>query len=166
VKAGTTMHEDLLEALALRQSGQHEEARELLLELVERYPDDAQVQYQTAAVHDAMGFEREAIPFYERALELGLPEPVQAGAMLGMGSTWRTLGEYDRAVEVLRTGADAFPDMRALDVFLAMALYNQGKHREAMERLLLIIVDTSEDDSIRGYERAIRYYADKLDQIW
>lgn len=160
------MNEDLQEALALRQSGQHEEARELLLELVDRYPDDAQIQYQTAAVHDALGYEREAIPFYERALELGLPEPVQSGAILGMGSTWRTLGEYDRAEVVLRDGVDAFPDMRAMDVFLAMTLYNQGKHQEAMQRLLLVLADTSEDDSIRGYERAIRYYADRLDQTW
>ena len=158
------MNEDLQEALALRQSGQHEEARELLLELVQQYPDDANIQYQAASVHDALGYEREAIPFYERAIELGLPEPVQAGGLLGRGITWRTLGEYDRAETVLRDGVDRFPDMRAMEVFLAMTLYNQGKVHEAMTRLLEVIVDTSEDDSIRGYERAIRYYADKLDQ--
>ena len=160
------MDDELRGALLLRENGQDEDAREILKDLAARYPDNGNIQYQAASVHDSLGFEREAVPLYERALELELTIPERSGAMLGLGSTLRTLGQYDRASAILREAADLFPDMRCFDVFLAMSLYNEGRHHEAMERLLLVAADTSEDDSIRTYERAIRYYADRLDETW
>ncbi|GGA47485.1 hypothetical protein GCM10007416_20770 [Kroppenstedtia guangzhouensis] len=45
-----------------------------------------------------------------------------------------------------------------------MALYNRVRHREAME--ILLRLDTTRDDSIRSYEKAIRFYLDKLNQTW
>lgn len=157
---------DLADAIQLRASGRAEEARDRLLELAAAYPDNARVQYQTAWTHDVLGLEREAVPFYERALDLGLHGDDLAGALLGLGSTYRALGEYQSALARLRQGVEAFPDQRAMEVFLAMALYNVGDHHEAMKRLLRIIADTSEDVSIRGYTRAITFYSDKLDETW
>ncbi len=157
---------DLADAIQLRSNGQAEEARHRLLALVATYPDEARVHFQTAWTYDVLGLEREAVPFYERALNLGLHGEDLAGALLGLGSTYRTLGEYQRSIACLRRGVEEFPDNRAMEVFLAMALYNAGDHREAMERLLRIIADTSEDVSIRGYNRAITFYADKLDETW
>ena len=43
-----------------------------LLDLVAAYPDDAEINYQAAWVHDSLGREREAVPFYRRAIEQGL----------------------------------------------------------------------------------------------
>ena len=160
------MEDQLRNALLLRESGQDEDARALLLDLAQRYPDNGSIQYQTASIHDSLGYEREAVPFYERALELELTNLERSGAMLGLGSTWRTLGEYERASTILREASELFPEMRCFDVFLAMSLYNLERHQEAMERLLLVITDTSDDDSIRVYERAIRYYAGRLDETW
>ena len=160
------MHNELAEAIHLREDGEHEEARNLLLKLVAEHPEEAIVHFQTAWVHDAMGLEREAVAFYERALELGLSNRERAPALLGLGSTLRTLGEYARAIEVLREGVEDFPEMRAMEVFLIMSLYNEGRHQEAMERALQIILDTSADDSIGMYERAIQFYAGNLDQTW
>lgn len=160
------MNDELAAAVRLRELGEHQEAQRRLLDLSARYPDDPQVQFQAAWAHDSLGLEREAVPFYERALELGLRGADRAGALLGLGSTLRTLGQYKEATVILRQGVAEFPEMRALDVFLAMALYNQGEHREAMERLLQVIVDTADDESIDSYERAIRFYAENLDQTW
>ena len=160
------MMDELAAAVRLRESGEHDEARRLLLELSAAYPEDPKVQLQTAWVHDALGLEREAIPFYERALELGLSGAERSGALLGLGSTWRTLGEYDKATATLRQGVEEFPEMRAMEVFLAMSLYNQGTYHEAMQRLLRVIVDTADDESIYAYERAIDFYAGDLDQTW
>lgn len=160
------MDDELRSALLLRESGEDEEARDILADLAARYPDNGSIQYQAAAVHDSLGFEREAVPLYERALTLELTVPERSGAMLGLGSTLRTMGEYERASAVLSEAADLFPDMRCFDVFLAMSLYNEGRYREAMERLLLVVADTSEDESVRAYERAIRYYAGRLDETW
>jgi hypothetical protein len=160
------MLDKLATAVRLRESGEHEEARRLLVELSAAYPHDPRVQFQTAWVHDALGREREAVPFYEQALELGLAGAERSGALLGLGSTWRTLGEYEKATATLRQGVQEFPEMRAMEVFLAMSLYNQGIYHEAMQRLLRVIVDTADDESIYAYERAIDFYAGNLDETW
>ena len=63
------MRDRLQEAIELRSTGRAEEARSILLDLVATYPDDAEINYQTAWVHDMLGREREAIPFYVQAIE-------------------------------------------------------------------------------------------------
>ncbi len=160
------MQDKLAQAAEHRAAQRYDEARQLLSELHAAHPDDAAVNYQYAWLHDATGDERGAVPYYERAIQLGLPKDDLRGALLGLGSTYRTLGEYAKAVETLRRGMTEFPDAREFPVFLAMALYNTGIHAEAMELLLLTLVETSSDDGIKRFERAIRFYADKLDQTW
>ncbi len=160
------MSEDLTRAIRLRKEGRAEEARAILLELVAEKPDDPQVQYQCAWIHDSLGREREAVPFYERAIAGGLSGRDLEGALVGLGSTYRSLGEYGRAVETLREGVARFPESRAMEVFLAMALYNVGEHREATESLLRILAETSADRGISAYKEAILFYAGRLDEIW
>jgi tetratricopeptide (TPR) repeat protein len=125
------MRDRLTEAIQLRETGRAkqdqailEEARTLLLELVAAYPDDAEITYQTAVVHDNLGLSREAIPFYLRALSQGLSGSDLERALMGLGSTYRALGEYKQAEETLRRGVKEFPHNRAIQVFLAMTLYN------------------------------------------
>jgi tetratricopeptide (TPR) repeat protein len=156
----------LEQAIRLREEGQVEEARQILLELLRERPADPAVLYQCAWAHDRLGLEREAVPYYERAIACGLAGEPLEGALLGLGSTYRCLGEYDKAVEVLRRGCAAFPASRALEVFLAMALYNLGAVGAAMEIALRNLAHTSADESITRYRRAIEFYADKLDQTW
>jgi tetratricopeptide (TPR) repeat protein len=158
--------EDLTRAIRLRKEGRAEEARAILLELVAEKPDDPQVQYQCAWIHDSLGREREAVPFYERAIAGGLSGRDLEGALVGLGSTYRSLGEYGRAVETLREGVARFPESRAMEVFLAMALYNVGEHREATESLLRILAETSADRGISAYKEAILFYAGRLDETW
>ena len=160
------MDDPLAQAIRLREEGRLEESRTLLMELVAAHPDDARVNFQTAWAHDRLGLEREAVPYYERALVLGLDGEDLAGALLGLGSTYRALSDYQRAVATLRRGVETFPDRRVFEVFLAMALYNVGEHREAMARLLRALAETSSDESIGRYRRAIAFYADKLDETW
>jgi tetratricopeptide (TPR) repeat protein len=158
--------EDLTRAIRLRKEGRAEEARAILLELVAEKPDDPQVRYQCAWIHDSLGREREAVPFYERAIAGGLSGRDLEGALVGLGSTYRSLGEYGRAVETLREGVARFPESRAMEVFLAMALYNVGEHREATESLLRILAETSADRGISAYKEAILFYAGRLDETW
>ena len=89
----------LQEAIQLREEGRAkqdlailEQARTLLFELLAAYPDDAEINFQQAVAHDNSGFGREAIPFYEKALEHGLSGPDLERALLGLGSTYRALG--------------------------------------------------------------------------
>ncbi len=163
--------ERLAEAIQLREEGRArqdmtmlEEARTLLLDLAAAYPDDAEIIYQTAIVHDNLGLEREAVPFYTKALALGLTGPDLERAYLGLGSTYRSLGEYQQAEETLRRGVSAFPQNRALQIFLAITLYNRQQHKEAMELVLANLLETTTDEKIQYYKRPLSYYATHLDE--
>ncbi|MGW2016983.1 tetratricopeptide repeat protein [Streptomyces sp. NPDC001927] len=159
----------LAAAVGLREQGRPEEARDRLVELAARRPDDAEVAYQTAWVHDVLGLEAEAVPHYQRALKAtgpaGLSEADRRGALLGLGSTFRTLGRYEESVTTLRGAVGEFPDDGALRTFLAMALYNTGDHHESARLLLWLLAATSDDPSVRRYRRAIEHYAEDLDAI-
>src|SRR5436190_460248 len=74
--------ERLARAVELRQVGKAEEAREILLALVGERPEDGEVLYQTAWTHDTLGLEREAVPYYRRALDAGLAGEDRRGALL------------------------------------------------------------------------------------
>lgn len=147
----------------LRQEGRAGEARERLLALTAEFPDDAEVAYRTAWVHDVLGLETEAVAYYERSLTgTGLGSEDRRGALLGLGSTYRVLGRYGQAVETLRRGVEEFPDDGALQTFLAMALFNTEEHHEAMRLLLRVVASTSEDRHVQQYRPAIEHYAKDL----
>src|SRR5215469_11100786 len=125
--------ERLAEAIQLREVGRAQQdqaildqARALLLDLLAADPDEADITYQLAIVHDNLGLEREAIPYYLQTLNQGLsgsdmPTRLmkRERAFLGLGSTYRGLGEYPQAEATLREGLGEFPESRALQVFLA-----------------------------------------------
>ncbi len=160
------LQEKLASAINLRESEKYEEARQLLLELHSEYPEDPQVNYQCAWIHDLLGLEREAIPFYEKAIQAGLRDDDLKSALLGMGSTYRCIGEYHRSMDTLQRALTLFPDSYEFKVFLGMAYYNIGEYGKAMDLLLNSLADTSTDEGILRYQRAIRFYSDKLDQTW
>jgi tetratricopeptide (TPR) repeat protein len=166
------MQDRLQEAKYLRETGRArqdqillEKACTLLLDLVAAFPDDAEVNFQTAWVHDNLGREREAVPFYVRAIEQGLSGKELERALPGLGSTYRYLGDYQHAEETLRRGLEAFPHNRAFHVFLAMTLYNRQRYSEAMELLLTTLAETTSDETLLYYKRPILGYAPLLDEI-
>lgn len=156
----------LAEAVDLRTQGEAEQARERLVALADRHPHDAEVAYQTAWTHDALGLEAEAVAYYQRALAgPGLSAEDRLGALVGLGSTFRILGRYEEAVETLRGGLVEFPGDGALRTFLAMALFNTERHDEAMRILLELLATTSEDPRVRAYRRAVAHYAKDLREV-
>ena len=90
----------------------------------------------------------------------------ELGALLGMGSTYRCLGEYQKAKEIFQRALELFPERNEYKVFLAMAYYNLGEYAKGMELLLNSLAETSKDEGVIRYQRAIRFYADKLDETW
>ncbi|MEY3774795.1 MAG: hypothetical protein RLZZ129_1575 [Verrucomicrobiota bacterium] len=145
-----------------RHGGQIDHVLDLLKQLDARFPNVAEINYQLAWTCDVLGHETEALPFYEKAVALGLPPNELSGALLGLGSTLRNLGQHERSAEVLRSGRAQFPDNREFDVFLALTLHDLGRHTEATKLLLEVIADTSDDPGLTAYQRAIRFHAGKL----
>ena len=156
----------LKEANKLRARDRHEEARQLLIQLAVEFPTNPVVQYRTACVYDFLGREREAIPYYLAAIENDLPDPDMRSAYLGLGSTYRTLGQYAESKKTLLEGLSRFPDANEMKVFLAMTLYNLGENHEPVSSLLKVVADTTSDDFVLNYETAIRFYADDLNKKW
>ncbi len=137
----------------------------LLKSLLQSDPNDPDVNYQMAWTCDFMGNESAAVPFYEKAIASGLKDG-RDGAMLGLGSTYRCLGEYEKSVKVFDQALIEFPDHRAIKVFRALSLYNLGKAEESVSQLLIQLIDTTSDSSIKSYDRAFRFYSDKLNETW
>ncbi|SOC39761.1 tetratricopeptide repeat protein [Ureibacillus acetophenoni] len=160
------MENELKEALNLRQSGNHKESNEVLIKLIEKYPTNASINYQCAWSFDLLGEEGKAVPYYVEAIRLGLPKGELEGALLGLGSTYRTLGEYEKSKQVFQQGVVQFPNNRAMQVFYSMTLYNLNEHGKAMEILLKSLIETTTDHEILKYKRAIEFYSDKLDEVW
>lgn len=160
------MEDSLGNAIVLREQGDLKGAHEMLVRLVKDSPDDPILNYHCAWSCDALGLEREAIPYYVRALHLGLPDEEMQGAILGLGSTYRALGMYEDAHDMLQHGVETFPDNRALAVFHAMTLYNLRLYDKAMEHTLMALAETSGDHRIQRYRRAIEFYAQRLDEKW
>ena len=150
----------------LRAKDRHEEARDLLVPLASEYPTNPIVQYKTACVYDFLGLEREAVPYYHAAIENDLPDAELRAAYLGLGSTYRILGQYAESKQILLEGLKVFPEAQEMKTFLAMTLYNLGEQHEAVSSLLKIIMDTTSNADIKNYERAIRFYANDLDKKW
>lgn len=153
-------------AINLRATGRLKESNELLLELVKKHSENAAIQYQCAWSFDVLGLERDAIPYYEKAISLGLPEDDLKGAFLGLGSTYRALGEYVKSKTVFTKALELFPEDNAIKTFYAMTLYNLGEFSSAMKMLLKNLANTSSDENIKQYGKAIKLYADDLDKIW
>lgn len=150
--------------IGARHGGQIEHVLGLLIKLDARHPNVAEIVYQLAWTHDALGRPLDAIPLYEKAVALGLLPGELSGALIGLGSTLRLTGQAARAVEVLETGRRQFPENREFEVFLSMALHSAGRHAAAMKLLLTTLVETSEDLGVSAYQRTIRFQASQLDQ--
>jgi hypothetical protein len=128
---------------------------------------EARAELERAFALDRDGHEREAVGHYRAALAgVGLAPDERARGLLGLGSTLRALGEHGEAVEVLTSARTEFPGERMFEPFLALALHNVGRHADAIELLLTCLAETSADEGVRRYRRALLFYAARPDETW
>lgn len=161
-----SVSDKLLKAIQLRKDNKSDQALALLTELLRANPNDPTANYQMAWTYDSMDNESEAAPFYESAIANGLTGDERKGAMLGLGSTYRCLGEYQKSLKVFDEAIAEFPRDRSLKVFRALTLHNLDKTEEAIEQILIQLLETTSDQSIKSYSKALRFYSDKLSEIW
>ena len=160
------MNEALQKAIELRNTEKFEEALAILETLHVQNPYDPLVNYHYAWTNDRMGRETAAVPYYVAAIENGLAGDDLRGALLGLGSTYRTIGQYENAIATLERGIEAFPTAPEFPVFLAMALYNRGESKEAVSMLLKTLIQVTDNQAILRLKKAIEFYAEDLDKVW
>ena len=160
------MQNELEQAIILRKNGMKKESNEVLLQLVDKYPNNSSVLYQCAWSFDVIGEETKAVSYYEKAIKLGLPKEEMEGAFIGLGSTYRALGEYEKSKQVLMQGMELFPHNKAIQVFYAMSLYNLSYHANATGLLLDVLLETTNDNQILAYEKALKFYSKHLDEVY
>ncbi|MBB1260151.1 tetratricopeptide repeat protein [Streptomyces alkaliterrae] len=106
------------------------EIAELVHELPEGHPVGL---FEWASACDATDLEAEAVRHYRAALAGGLGGERRRQAVIQLASTLRNLGEASESVRLLTeekgNGQDQLDD--AVDAFLALALIDLGREREA-----------------------------------
>lgn len=150
----------------LRATGSFADTMNYLEKVLFEFPEDPCVHYQIAWTHDALGKEVDAALSYENAIRLGLSDENLESALIGLGSTYRCLGDYQNSKRVLDIGITRFPENGALKVFRALTEYNLKNCRGSIEILLTELIRTSADTQIKKYARALTFYSDKLDEVF
>ena len=160
------MDEIIQRAVQLRRQQQYDESNAILKELVEWPEARGKAYLQLAWNCDVQGFEQQAIPYYQQALQGQLTEQERFDALLGVASSLRTVGQYDKAHEYFQQGLKEYPQRAELLPFYAMNLYNLGCSKQAVELLLSTLIKNTDNKNIKSYRAAIELYAEDLDRTW
>ncbi|MBK7897261.1 MAG: tetratricopeptide repeat protein [Candidatus Promineifilaceae bacterium] len=160
------IEETIARAKALRRNDELDASQELLLDLLAEHPNDPLVLYEVGGSYDVLGEEKEAIPYYQKAIKAGLDGEDLQECLVCLGSSHRNVGNFDDAVETLEKAVKQFPDDNSGKVFLALAYYSDGREDEAVRLLLELLLETTSDENILDYADPLDYYKDNLDEVW
>ncbi|MFF5992862.1 tetratricopeptide repeat protein [Prauserella flavalba] len=125
----------------------------------ERPPHDAGALFERAGAFDATGHPDQAVPLYREALDRGLDGERRRCAVIQLASSLRNLGEADTSVALLTAELDATSDHLddAVRAFLALALADTGREREAVSHVLTALAS-----HLPTYQRSVAGYAREL----
>ncbi|MCE4024504.1 tetratricopeptide repeat protein [Microbacterium sp. Au-Mic1] len=126
----------------------------------ERGPDDAEAAFERAGARDSAGRPDEAVPLYQRALELGLDDDRRAQATIQLASSLRNLGDVPGALELIEAEHAAHPDSVYRDAIAAMhalALASSGQPERGLAVAVLALVP-----HMPRYHRSMTAYAHEI----
>ena len=124
---------------------------------------DAVTEYELGGEHDSAGRENEAIPHYERALELGLPDELVPRCLLQLASSLRNAGRAQEALALFDDAVERDPDDAALRLFRAFQLADLGREREALIDVLDLARTRIDAPEIHRYARSLENYTRDLE---
>ena len=115
--------------------------------------------FERAASLDSTGHSDLAVPLYRQALALGLRGERRRRAVIQMASSLRNIGRAPESVALLTAERDAGSDDLddAVDAFLALALVDTGREREAVSIALTALAR-----HLIRYQRSLANYAQQL----
>jgi len=115
--------------------------------------------FELGGAHDSTGLPKEAVSLYQAALDAGLSGSRRRQACIQMASSLRNLGEAQRAADILLAERAAPGDEldQAVSAFLALALVDLGREREAVALSLQALATY-----LPRYNMSLARYADAL----
>jgi Flp pilus assembly protein TadD len=127
--------------------------------VAEQPADSAAAVFERAASLDSTGRSDLAVPLYRQALELGIQEERRRRAVIQLASSLRNIGQASESVALLTAeqerGSDDLDD--AVSAFLALALVDVGREREAVSLAL-----TALSRHLTRYQRSLANYAQQI----
>lgn len=153
-------------AKELRRADELDESQELLLSLLDEYPNDPQVLFEVGGAYDVLDEARIALSYYQKAIDAGLEGDSLEECLVCIGVCQRGLGEMSTAVATLEKAVAQFPDNNSSRVFLALAYYSDGQDDKAVQLLLDLLITTTQDPEILEFAGVFDYYKDNLDEVW
>ena len=129
-------------------------------QLVAEMPaDSAAAVFERAASLDSTDHSDLAVPLYRQALELGLHGERRRRAVIQMASSLRNIGHASESVALLTAEREVESDDLddAVSAFLALALVDTGREREAVSLAL-----TALSRHLTRYRRSVANYAQLL----
>lgn len=140
------------------------EGLRLLETRAEQLPQDATALFALASAYDMSDRETEAEALYQRVRAIGLerlPSEDRPRWYAQAGSTLRLLGRHDESRDLLREGAERFPDYLALRLFAALTEFAAGDAAAAAAGLFDTLL-RSDDPSVAYFGRALRAYREEI----
>ncbi|MEM7333059.1 MAG: tetratricopeptide repeat protein [Chloroflexota bacterium] len=160
------IEETISQARELRQNDELEGSQELLLELLAAHPKNPTVLYEVGGAYDVLEEEKEAIPYYSKAISAGLEGDDLQECYICLGMCYRNTGDFETAVSILRKAVEKFPDRNSIKAFLALAEYSDAQEDEAVRILLDLLISTTKDEDILTFADTLDFYKDNLDEVW
>jgi tetratricopeptide (TPR) repeat protein len=122
-------------------------------------PDSPVAPFERACAFDSTGHSDRAVPLYRDALDRGLEGIRRRRAVIQLASSLRNVGQVEESVALLRAererGSDELDD--AVSAFLALALADTGREREALSLALGALAP-----HLPRYQRSVGNYAREL----
>ena len=129
----------------------------LIDELVSELPPGSAVaSFERAGARDSTGRSDLAVPLYREALQRGLAGERRRRAVIQLASSLRNVGEANESVALLTAELEASSDdlNDAVRAFLALALVDTGREREATSQALTALAR-----HLPRYQRSLANYA-------
>jgi hypothetical protein len=126
-------------------------------ELVAELPADSGLAaFERACALDSTGHPDGAVPLYRRALDLGLEGERRRRAVIQLSSSLRNLAQVSEGLELLTAELEQPSDHLddAVSAFLALALADSGREREAVSVALAVLAP-----HLPRYQRSVGNYA-------
>jgi len=150
----------LAEAWASLDERSEEEFLRAIDELAGELREDSPIAaFERASAFDSTGNSGLAIPLYRRALAEGLEGIRRRRAVIQLASSLRNLGQAEESVQLLSAERERTSDELddAVNAFLALALADEGREREAAALALAALAR-----HLPRYQRSLANYARAL----